>query len=102
MCAYLPSEIERDPFRLECVNRGEEEAAESIEDPTILRELCEKGNTYAAKELALRYHYGDEEHGIPIDLTTAEHYYRMAGETMPSPDDELEWICSGYTGYPWW
>ena len=51
--------IDTDQFRLEIVNRGNEEYAESINDFGILMDLCKKGNKYAALKAARKCLYGN-------------------------------------------
>ena len=68
------------PIMFELVGRGEESAAERIEDPAILQELCDKGNRWAAYALYEKYRWGDVERGIFIDKVRAKEYYDLAGE----------------------
>lgn len=85
--------IDVDPFRLELVNRGNEEYAEYIDNYGILLELIEKGNKYAALAAARRRQYGGgEEQGIFIDLKEAKRLYGIAGVEMEPDDDDYEEI----------
>ena len=85
--------IDVDPFRLELVNRGNEEYAEDINDYGILLELIEKGNKYAARAAAwMRQYGGGEEQGIFIDLKEAKRLYDIAGVEMEPDDDDYEEI----------
>ena len=94
--------IDSDPFRLELVNRGNEEYAESIDDYGILLELIEKGNKYAALAAAQKRQYGDEEQNVFIDLKEAKRLYDIAGVEM-EPDeyndeiDEFDYILKSDT-----
>jgi hypothetical protein len=72
--------LDKNPLALELIRRGEEDAAEYIDDPAILQELCDKGNKWAAYALYEKYRWGDEEHGIFIDKERAREYYDLAGE----------------------
>ena len=72
--------LDKTPLALELIRRGEEDAAEYIDDPAILQELCDKGNKWAAYTLYEKYRWGDEEHGIFIDKERAREYYDLAGE----------------------
>lgn len=74
--------LDKTPLALELIRRGEEDAAEYIDDPAILQELCDKGNKYAARELYHKYAWGDEEHGCFIDKKKAKAYYDMAGDAI--------------------
>lgn len=75
---------------LERIRKGDEEAAMDIDDPSILQELCEKGNKYAAEHIAYKYAYGDEENGIFIDHAKAEDYMKLAGQDYNPEDYEEE------------
>ena len=82
-----------DPLLFELLNRGEENAAVYFEDPTILQELADKGNKYAAEELGYLYDRGDEEKGIFINPKKAEELFNMAGkeyEYEPEEEDPHE------------
>ena len=54
--------------------------AESIEGVPTLRELCDKGNHWAAYALYQKYNWGDEKQGIFINRQKAKEYYDMAGD----------------------
>ena len=84
----------------EQVRRGEERLAYWIEDPSILQELCDKGNKYAAYELYRKYMYGDEENGFFINRKQAREYFDLAGD-VPQ-EYEVEWDDSDDPGeeYP--
>ena len=69
-----------DLIYIERVRRGEESMAESIEDVPTLRELCDKGNRWAAYALYQKYNWGDEKQGIFINRQKAKEYYDMAGD----------------------
>lgn len=69
-----------DLIYIERVRRGEESLAESIEDVPTLRELCDKGNRWAAYALYQKYNWGDEKQGIFINRQKAKEYYDMAGD----------------------
>ena len=82
-----------DPLLFELLNRGEENAAAYFEDPTILQELANKGNKYAAEELGFLYDRGDEEKGIFVNPKKAEDLFNMAGkeyEYEPEEEDPNE------------
>ena len=81
---------------IERVRRGEESLAESIEDVPTLRELCDKGNRWAAYALYQKYYWGDEKQGIFINRQKAKEYYDMAGD-IPFKD---EWNDSDDPGEP--
>lgn len=72
---FLPQSL-----ALDRINRGDELAARSIDDPVILQELCEKGNKTAFREMGDKYTWGDEINGIFIDLEKAKAYYEKAGD----------------------
>ena len=72
--------LDKTPLALELIRRGEEDAAEYVDDPAILQELCDKGNKWAAYALYEKYRWGDEEHGIFIDKERAREYYDLAGD----------------------
>lgn len=78
--------IDADPFRLEIVNRSNEEYAKYINDYGILLELSEKGNKHAALEAARMRQHGDEEQYVFIDLEEAKRLYAIAGVEM-EPDE---------------
>lgn len=78
----LPDDIDITPLDLELVRRGKEYAASMIRNPKVLLDLCEKGNKYAARELYVKYRWGDEEHGIFIDKEKARIYYDMIGNVL--------------------
>lgn len=65
---------------IERVRRGEESMAEFIEGVPTLRELCDKGNHWAAYALYQKYYWGDEKQGIFINRQKAKEYYDMAGD----------------------
>lgn len=77
---------DRQKLLMERIRKGDEEAAYWIEDPAILQELCDKGNKCAAEQMAYKYAYGDEEHGIYIDHKKAAEYMKMAGEDYDPKD----------------
>lgn len=85
-----------DLIYIERVRRGEESMAESIEDVPTLRELCDKGNRWAAYALYQKYNWGDEKQGIFINRQKAKGYYDMAGE-IPYKD---KWDDSDDPGEP--
>ena len=58
MASCLP--IDTLPLLLERISRGDDEAASYIDAPEILRDLCEKGNKFAAEQLGYKYDTGDE------------------------------------------
>ena len=70
----------KEQIYIERVRRGEESMAESIEDVPTLRELCDKGNHWAAYALYQKYRWGDEEHGIFINKERAKEYYDLTGD----------------------
>lgn len=72
--------LDKQPLALMLVERGEEDAAEYIEDPTILLQLCDKGNKWAAYTLYEKFRWGDEEHGIFINKERAKEFYDLAGD----------------------
>ncbi len=72
--------FENQPLWLMLVERGEEDAGWYINDPAILKQLCIKGNKWAAYALYKKYIWGDEEHGIFIDRQRAKEYYDQAGD----------------------
>ena len=65
---------------LERIRKGDEAAAEDIDDVATLQELCDKGNRYAAYELYYKHRWGDEANGIFINTQQARHYYDLAGD----------------------
>ena len=69
-----------DEFYLELIRRGDESWAANIESPTILQELCDKGNKWAAYALYEKYDCGDEKRGIFINRKLAKEYYDLAGD----------------------
>ena len=81
---------------IERVRRGEESMAEFIEGVPTLRELCDKGNHWAAYALYQKYNWGDEKQGIFINRQKAKGYYDMAGN-IPFKD---EWDDSDDPGEP--
>lgn len=81
---------------IERVRRGEESMAEFIEDVPTLRELCDKGNRWAAYALFKKYYFGDEKQGIFINRQKAKGYYDLAGE-IPYKD---KWDDSDDPGEP--
>ena len=84
-CAcYYP--LDKNPLALELIRRGEEDAAEYVDNPAILQELCDKGNKWAARQLYHKYAWGDEEHGFFINLNQAKAYYDMAGDAIEEWD----------------
>ena len=80
ICCACRYPLDKNPLALELIRRGVEDAAEYIDDPAILQELCDKGNRWAAYTLYDKYRWGDEEHGIFIDKERAKEYYDLAGE----------------------
>lgn len=86
----------KEQIYIERVRRGEESMAESIEDVPTLRELCDKGNRWAAYALYQKYNWGDEKQGIFINRQKAKEYYDMAGN-IPFKD---EWNDSDDPGEP--
>lgn len=76
---------------LERIRKGDEEAAMEIDSPSILQELCDKGNKFAAEQLAYKYAYGDEKNGVFIDHRRAEKFMSMAGKEY-NPDDFKEYF----------
>ena len=91
-----------DTLLLELLNRGEEKAAAYLEVPTILQELTDKGNKYAARELGFLYNRGDEEHGIFVNPEKAKDLFSMAGddyEYEPEEEDphEADYFLRGST-----
>lgn len=97
-----------DLIYIERVRRGEESLAESIKDVPTLRELCDKGNRWAAYALYQKYNWGDEKQGIFINRQKAKEYYDMAGNIPfnewndkeepgePNPDT-YEYVLKGNT-----
>lgn len=81
---------------IERVRRGEESMAEFIEGVPTLRELCDKGNRWAAYALFQKYYWGDEKQGIFINRQKAKGYYDLAGE-IPYKD---KWDDSDDPGEP--
>lgn len=82
-----------DPLLFELLNRGEERAAAYFENPTILQELADKGNKYAAEELGSLYDIGDEAKGIFINPKKAKELFNIAGkeyEYEPEEEDPHE------------
>ena len=86
----------KEQIYIERVRRGEESMAESIEDVPTLRELCDKGNRWAAYALYQKYNWGDEKQGIFINRQKAKGYYDLAGE-IPYKD---KWDDSDDPGEP--
>ena len=91
-----------DLIYIERVRRGEESLAESIEDVPTLRELCDKGNRWAAYALFQKYYLGDEKQGIFINRQKAREYYDMvpAPTSMSSkaiPQISMLWKLSSAT-----
>ena len=86
----------KEQIYIERVRRGEESMAESIEDVPTLRELCDKGNRWAAYALYQKYNWGDEKQGIFINRQKAKEYYDLAGE-IPYKD---KWDDSDDPGEP--
>lgn len=80
--------IDNTPLTLARIRRGDEKAASYIEDPTILQNLCDKGNKYAAYELYHKYMWGDEEHGIFISKENAKPYFDLAMQRDYEFNDE--------------
>ena len=81
---------------IERVRRGEESMAEFIEGVPTLRELCDKGNRWAAYALYQKFDWGDEKQGVFINRQKAKGYYDMAGN-IPFKD---EWDDSDDPGEP--
>ena len=86
----------KEQIDIERVRRGEESLAESIKDVPTLRELCDKGNRWAAYALFQKYYWGDEKQGIFINRQKAKGYYDLAGE-IPYKD---KWDDSDDPGEP--
>lgn len=80
--------IDTTPLLLERIRRGEEEAAQLIEDPNLLLDLCKAGNKHAAHLLGDLYDCGDEEKGIFRNPEKAREYYEMAGEEYEYEQEE--------------
>jgi hypothetical protein len=72
--------LDFDELYLELIRRGDESWAANIESPTILQELCDKGNKWAAYALYNKYRWGDEKQGIFINRQKAKEYYDLAGD----------------------
>ena len=70
----------KEQIYIERVRRGEESMAEFIEGVPTLRELCDKGNRWAAYALYQKFNWGDEKQGIFINRQKAKGYYDMAGD----------------------
>ena len=82
-----------DPLLFELLNRGEERAAAFLKDLSILQELADKGNKYAAEELGYLYDRGDEEKGIFVNPKKAKELFDRAGqeyEYEPEEEDPQE------------
>lgn len=78
-----------DPLLFELLNRGEEIAAAYFENPTVLQELADKGNKYAAEELGSLYDIGDEAKGIFINPKKAKELFNIAGKEYEyEPEEE--------------
>ena len=77
MASCLPTDIM--PLVFERIRRGDDEAAIYIDDLEILRDLCDKGNKFAAEQLGYKYDAGDEENGIFVNPQKAKEYFDMAG-----------------------
>ena len=77
MASCLPTDIM--PLVFERIRRGDDEAAIYIDDLEILRDLCDKGNKFAAEQLGYKYDAGDEEKGIFVNPQKAKEYFDMAG-----------------------
>ena len=77
MASCLPTDIM--PLVFERIGRGDDEAATYIDDPEILRGLCDKGNKFAAEQLGYKYDAGDEEKGIFVNPQKAKECFDMAG-----------------------
>lgn len=86
----------KEQIYIERVRRGEESMAEFIKDVPTLRELCDKGNRWAAYALFQKYYWGDEKQGIFINRQKAKEYYDMAGD-IPYKE---EWDDSDDPGEP--
>lgn len=74
---HLP--IDTLPLLMERIRRGDDEAASYIDNPEILRDLCEKGNKFAAEQLGYKYDAGDEKNFIFIKPYMAKLYFEKAG-----------------------
>ena len=70
----------KEQIYIERVRRGEESMAEFIEGVPTLRELCDKGNRWAAYALYQKFDWGDEKQGVFINRQKAKEYYDMAGD----------------------
>ena len=84
---------DQDPLLFELLNRGEEIAAAYFENPTILQELADKGNKYAAEELGSLYDMGNEAKGIYVNPKKAKELFNIAGkdyEYEPEEEDPHE------------
>ena len=96
--SYLP--IDTTPLMLERVKRGYDEAVFFIKDPTILLDLCEKGNKWAAYELYHKYMWGDEENGIFINKQKAKEYFDLAGDVPKQYEEEWDDVDDPGEEYP--
>ena len=84
-CAVIDDNLE---LLLRRIEKGDEKAASCIESPTVLQELCDKGNKWAAWELYWKNYYGDEENGIFINRKRAREYYDLALERGYKLDED--------------
>ena len=70
--------------------RGNVDALSQVGDIAMLQKLCEQGNRDAARELYLKFYYGDEEHGIFINRKKAKEYYDLAGDAAYEEWDDSD------------
>lgn len=70
--------------------RGNVDALSQVGDIAMLQELCEQGNRDAARELYLKFYYGDEENGIFINRKKAKEYYDLAGDAVYDEWDDSD------------
>ena len=90
-----------DSLYLELVKRGQVDMASNIKNLSILQELCDKGNQYAAWELYEKYRYGEEEYGYFINKPLAKKYHDRAQELGFNADNYEEWDDEDHPGEPY-
>jgi len=89
-----------DSLYLELVKRGHTDMASNIKDLSVLQELCDGGNQYAAWELYEKYRYGEEEYGYYINKPLAKKYHDRAQELGFNADNYEELDDEDHPGEP--
>ena len=86
----ISTDIDDAPIVEVQAQRGDVDALSEVGDIAKLQALCEQGNRDAARELYVKFYYGDEEHGIFISRRRAKVYFDLADDAAHEEWDDSD------------